>query len=822
MQDVGVEEPNPRLCEACGERYELESGPQHDCRMSENEDEGVTEGRVVSGATYTLPGDIHQIDPMLTQNGDSEQSLATTADQINAGTRSDYTKTIAEDRDADQSGDSELEEVEPQPFQARRISPTQRVPERSSPRLSTTMPSPATVFRNRPVFDIQVKRTPDLRGPRQSQSSPTKQVEEPPSKRRRTSLNGMPSSDDWVAGTMIDPEHDRNTQKAVVHNVMKPQEDIHGSDALMVESVNRRSNAKSYRDKILVPLHPPPENRGDGPILKETPPREDGGNEITGRVAENGEDQHVVKTETRQPDSNPLPSPSLLVEENDGSNNLGKRRREEISPPRKTRRVKVTKLPTDFGFGQDLSPPQDPAILKKKHREEILKSLKEAKSMDKVVQSVANTSPKPSDRHKAPEQLGAQSPEVSIRDAKATAQSIKTQQHEKANLESPPAKAPVVQSEDSILDNKAKKNAVDVFSPAVPSSAGPVVVTHLSENLPCEAHPRKLSLPKALVGQPITTKTPQTKPSLFDRFKQAYPEYDASESHFLAMCRKIDKLRGSLGIPHSLWDDFIIRHRVDYKAYLNQCNEGAENPIPYEKYYIEVIEDQETRKRIVTPTTLNEMLSLTATGAQGNSEERSSTPRLSNASNTTIPSRLLKDTVVDLTSDQEMPSPELPTLPKRSPSKRKTLPWLAQSTATSPPSNALKKKSTKNPIRNTSRPSTTVPLPRDIPVPPTPNLPPYPPHASRLDGPAKAPKSPKAPKAPAQRESSQTPALPNEWWKDPFNPFKNFTRAEASLRAGNGNSYAGGKSEDVKLNLVGEEKVLRAERKVIDVMKWEL
>lgn len=99
--------------------------------------------------------------------------------------------------------------------------------------------------------------------------------------------------------------------------------------------------------------------------------------------------------------------------------------------------------------------------------------------------------------------------------------------------------------------------------------------------------------------------------NIFERFKVAYPTYPGDVKQFVAICRKISSLIRSNRMEHqSLWDDFIIRHKIEYAQYLRQCAEDAEDPLPYEEFYRNEIEEPQYHSRIITRRNLDEVLSL--------------------------------------------------------------------------------------------------------------------------------------------------------------------------------------------------------------------
>lgn len=79
---------------------------------------------------------------------------------------------------------------------------------------------------------------------------------------------------------------------------------------------------------------------------------------------------------------------------------------------------------------------------------------------------------------------------------------------------------------------------------------------------------------------------PVHPPSIFERFKATFPGYTGNSAQFAAICKRIGTLFRAHRMEHpSLWDDFIIRHRIEYPQYLSKCNDEAVDPIPYESFY---------------------------------------------------------------------------------------------------------------------------------------------------------------------------------------------------------------------------------------------
>lgn len=117
--------------------------------------------------------------------------------------------------------------------------------------------------------------------------------------------------------------------------------------------------------------------------------------------------------------------------------------------------------------------------------------------------------------------------------------------------------------------------------------------------------------------QPPVEKMEQNSPSvpqnIFDEFKATYPAYPGDVKHFAAICRKIGQLVKVNRMEHqSLWDDFIIRHKIDYPPYLRRCAEEAEDAVSYEGFYQTEIEGPQYQKRVINRRNLDEALTLVA------------------------------------------------------------------------------------------------------------------------------------------------------------------------------------------------------------------
>ena len=118
------------------------------------------------------------------------------------------------------------------------------------------------------------------------------------------------------------------------------------------------------------------------------------------------------------------------------------------------------------------------------------------------------------------------------------------------------------------------------------------------------------------VRLPIETTEPDPPPgseSIFDIFKATYPAYPGDLKHFTAMCRKISQLVKANKMEHqSLWDDFIVRHNIEYSQYLRRCAEEAEDAVSYEVFYQTEIEGPQYQNRVISRRNLDEALALIA------------------------------------------------------------------------------------------------------------------------------------------------------------------------------------------------------------------
>ncbi|KAL9116641.1 MAG: hypothetical protein Q9187_006834 [Circinaria calcarea] len=263
--------------------------------------------------------------------------------------------------------------------------------------------------------------------------------------------------------------------------------------------------------------------------------------------------------------------------------------------PNITKRRKRLKMSTKFGFSQDApASGEDPRIRAQKQRREFFATLKNDNLQSKDSTDVDF-------RHEV-HQSDATTSNNNCRNQEfdSTTESRKNERLD-SDIDTDTTASDTESSERSSFNRSsfhgAKDDRTDTRS-------------LISELLEAAA---KSDIPQSRLFQsikPSNKSTPcPTRQSYFDLFKQTYPEYTGSETHFIAMCGKLRSLELQNRVEHrSLWDDFIVRHKIEYRQYLLQCTEQAEDPIPYEQFYREQIETSRFTKAIITPVNLRNIL----------------------------------------------------------------------------------------------------------------------------------------------------------------------------------------------------------------------
>ncbi|EON62534.1 hypothetical protein W97_01757 [Coniosporium apollinis CBS 100218] len=275
----------------------------------------------------------------------------------------------------------------------------------------------------------------------------------------------------------------------------------------------------------------------------------------------------------------------------------GKRGAENHSPLE--RQAKKSRRPArDFGLSQDEPVLQDPAITTRQTRREFLsRSLSAAMdtepSLDQSTRTAATK--EPAGRTGSTEMFDA--PETSSEDSSHSATSDRVLAKRLQELDP-------VSKKNHRAPHEVRRSADSLTSGARQDEGTRFIVADVQD------HERQPKLPvlqtspdrasSSLVQQSLSGRT-----GLFQAFKATYADYQGDLKHFVGLCRRIDKLQKAQQMEHrALWDSFVIRHKTDYEPYLLQCMAEVEDPLPYEVYFKNEIEDLLHNKKILTPATL--------------------------------------------------------------------------------------------------------------------------------------------------------------------------------------------------------------------------
>ncbi|KAI9879517.1 MAG: hypothetical protein M1830_008310 [Pleopsidium flavum] len=356
-----------------------------------------------------------------------------------------------------------------------------------------------------------------------------------------------------------------------------------------------------------------------------------------------------------------------------------------------TKRRKRVKPPPAFNFSQDNRETQDPSLLARAHRREFFTSrrLDTAKIADGTVDKTpwegyhseeiagdANQSTNLFSAELAPMEVDRYSPETDLRPGFS-----ETVLH-KADNGLSEQKSPLV-STDYTPQNMSLATGIDVNNFMKPAGSA------------------TLQKPLSSAASRSNTPTPANG-TIYDHFRSTYPDYTGELKHFLAMCHRIDALHQADRMEHrSLWDDFIIRHRIEYRKYLFDCTDKGEDPIPYEKFYRDEIDEPLYIKRILTPASLKDAISSVAgpSVAQHQTGSFTSSGKAPNTATSAINSPALERTpktadqeIVDLTLQD--PSSKGTLTDGKVPEKRRSLPWIKSTQTGKTPSPSRTNKNT--------------------------------------------------------------------------------------------------------------------------------
>ncbi|KAL1632000.1 hypothetical protein SLS56_004045 [Neofusicoccum ribis] len=110
---------------------------------------------------------------------------------------------------------------------------------------------------------------------------------------------------------------------------------------------------------------------------------------------------------------------------------------------------------------------------------------------------------------------------------------------------------------------------------------------------------------------PSGTASDAAKPSgVLAQFSQVYPEYTGNHKHFLNLCHQLDWMKkGGRPLHPYLWDDYIIRHQIEYKIHMEECSNEGTDPLPWSKYYVDKILMPRFNKGVMNPDSLEKLFS---------------------------------------------------------------------------------------------------------------------------------------------------------------------------------------------------------------------
>ena len=346
--------------------------------------------------------------------------------------------------------------------------------------------------------------------------------------------------------------------------------------------------------------------------------------------------------------------------------------------------------------------------------------------------------------------------------------------------------------------------------------------------------------------------------TLFERFRETYPIYNGSLNQFTAICKRVYLLYQSDRMEHkSLWDDFIIRHRIDYSSYLARCADLAEDPVPYEKFYGTEIEKPLYLDGIITPKALNEALLRVPQSGHSDKKpglEESNLPKPNPSQGITM-ENLKKVTaisigpeaepsaqdVIDLTLDHEVYSskrchgsahlPDDKTFRSTTSSSQK-INEVRESQASIHEcqlehalDETLNAEQPTEPEISSVKPVSI--LPRPVISQPADFQPadssPLNSYATSLTNRTRAkPSHGVAKPTESWLSTSRISDLSTRWWQDEKSPFKSFFKAYTSLRSGRGNSWARTRSAKPGDGPSEQGKTRIESLKRLNVLDWQL
>ena len=284
-----------------------------------------------------------------------------------------------------------------------------------------------------------------------------------------------------------------------------------------------------------------------------------------------------------------------------------------------------------------------------------------------------------------------------------------------------------------------------------------------------ESH--RSNVPKRSDTPGVNVPSPVSSPhSIFEQFRATYSDYNKGLNHFVALCRKISSLaKTDRPVRASRWDDFVIRHQLDYSRHIAECQETGEDALPFESFYNEMIDEPQYMKRILGPQTLKQVLSPDT--------KQTTIPPIIRAPSPKPETPNKKRTIIDLTDDDTSPFK----------AKQSSIQGSVQSTPSPKKPRPLFWKQDQS--KSGEKPRQSPPPPSAAPAP---HLAPLP---QKTDEIKKVPRtkpsisrSPAKPKPISHKPTSKKPS--SKYWEDPDSPYRTFRRAWASIHPGHGNAFA--------------------------------
>lgn len=119
--------------------------------------------------------------------------------------------------------------------------------------------------------------------------------------------------------------------------------------------------------------------------------------------------------------------------------------------------------------------------------------------------------------------------------------------------------------------------------------------------------PGMRSIPREEAAPPRAASEVAKPDDVFGQFSEAYPGYTGNRVHFENLCGQINWLRSKQPLHPFLWDDYIVRSRLDYKSYTDKCTNEGIDPLPWYKYYVDEISMPKFTKGIMNPSMLQNL-----------------------------------------------------------------------------------------------------------------------------------------------------------------------------------------------------------------------